>query len=261
MYHFSLKPFALLFLALITSLSWAKAPKREFYQIKIYRINSSEQGDRVEKYLKDAYIPAMHRIGIKNIGVFKPVTSDSLSGKQIYVLTPFKSLDQLAQLPSTLEKDKQYLSAGKDYLDAAYNNAPYQRIETTILRAFEGHPFISKPALSGSKAERIYELRSYESATEKLHLNKVRMFNDGNEVGIFDRLGFNAVFYGEVVSGGTMPNLMYMTTFDNKASRDAHWKAFTDDAEWAKVKVIPEFQHNVSKNIQKFLFPTEYSDI
>lgn len=87
------------------------------------------------------------------------------------------------------------------------------------------------------------------------------MFNDGNEVGIFDRLGFNPVFYGEVIAGKTMPNLMYLTTFSDKASRDAHWKSFTDDAEWGKVKVMPEYQNNVSKNIQYFLYPTEYSDI
>jgi hypothetical protein len=32
------------------------------------------------------------------------------------------------------------------------------------------------------------------------------------------------VFYAEVLSGLRMPNLMYMTSFENKEDRDAHWK-------------------------------------
>ncbi len=58
-----------------------------------------------------------------------------------------------------------------------------------------------------------------------------------------------------------MPNLMYMTTFENKASRDEHWKAFSADADWKKVSALPEYQHNVSKNDTMFLTPTDYSEI
>jgi len=239
----------------------AAPPKREYYEIKMYQLNSPEQLARVESYLKDAYIPAMHRAGIKNIGVFKPVESDTSAGKLIYVFTPLKSLDQLVSLPKTLEKDAAYLSAGKDYIDAEYKNPPYVRIKSTVLQAFEKAPMMKKPNLTSPKSERIYELRSYEGHTEKIYRNKVRMFQDGNEVGIFDRLGFNAVFYAEVIAGATMPNLMYLTTFSDKASRDAHWKSFGDDAEWGKVKSMPEFQNNVSKNVQLFLYPAEYSDI
>ncbi|CAG5011751.1 hypothetical protein DYBT9275_05017 [Dyadobacter sp. CECT 9275] len=254
------KPFISILLILIT-LHVSAAPKREYYEIKMYRLKNSEQEARMDKFLKDAYLPALHRAGIKMVGVFKPILTDTSAGKLIYVLIPLKSLDMLVSLPKTLGKDQQYQTDGKDYLDAVYSNPPYSRIESTVLRAFEDRPFIKNTSLSSPKSERIYELRSYEGHTEKIHVNKVRMFNDGNEVGIFDRLGFNPVFYGEVIAGKSMPNLMYLTTFANKASRDAHWKSFTDDAEWNKVKVMPEYQNNVSKNTAYFLFPTEYSDI
>jgi hypothetical protein len=58
-----------------------------------------------------------------------------------------------------------------------------------------------------------------------------------------------------------MPNLMYMTTFENKASREEHWNAFREDAQWKKLSAMPEYQHNVSKSDIFFLRPTEYSDI
>src|SRR5215217_5987049 len=105
-------------------------------------------------------------------------------------------------------------------------------------------PAMAVPQLSSAKAQRIYELRSYEGPTEKLYLNKVQMFNQGGEVPLFKRLNFNAVFYASVLAGSRMPNLMYMTTFENRAEREAHWKTFTDDAEWKKLSSMPEYQHN-----------------
>jgi hypothetical protein len=251
------------FLFLLIGFSaFANPPKREFYQIKIYSIKNPEQEMRVERYLKDAYIPAMHRLGIKAIGVFKPVATDTASfGKLIYVLTPIKNLDQLLVLPKKLDEDAAYQSAGKDYIDAEYKNPPYARIETIVLQAFPDAPMMNLPKLNGPKSERVYELRSYEGHTEKIHQNKVKMFNEGGEVKLFTRLGFNAVFYGQVVSGSHMPNLMYMTTFENKASRDEHWKAFGSSPEWTKLKVEPQYLNNMLKNTSYFLFPAEYSDL
>lgn len=248
-------------LLIISLTTLATPPKREFYEIKIYHLKNPDQESRVEKYLKDAYIPAMHRAGVKNVGVFKPVTTDTSAGKLIYLFTPLHSLDQLLSLPKTLEKDAAYLASGKDYIDAAFKNAPYTRFESIILQAFTEMPLHRKSKVEGPKSKRIYELRSYESHTEKIYQNKVKMFNKGGEVPLFERLGFNAVFYGEVIAGSHMPNLMYMTTFTDKPSRDAHWKSFSEDAEWNKLKTNPEYQNNVSKNTSFFLYPTEYSDI
>ena len=87
------------------------------------------------------------------------------------------------------------------------------------------------------------------------------MFDIGGEIPLFARLGFNGVFYSEVVFGSKMPNLMYMTSFDNMQSREDHWKAFNADAEWKKLASNPEYQHNVSKNEIVFLRPTEYSEL
>ncbi|MDB5209477.1 MAG: family containing protein, partial [Sediminibacterium sp.] len=117
------------------------------------------------------------------------------------------------------------------------------------------------PSLNGDPAERIYELRSYEGASEILYKQKVHMFNEGGEIALFNRLGFNAVFYAEVLSGSHMPNLMYMTSFDNRASRDEHWKNFGADSEWKRLSALPEYQHTVSKADIFFLHPAAYSEL
>lgn len=240
-------------------LSFITVAKHEYYQIKIYHVKTDAQEKLLDSYLKNAYLPALHKAGVKNVGVFKPVELDT-ADRKIYVLTPLKNLDELASIHTAIQKDPTYLQAGKEYLDAKHDNAPYARMESILLKAFSHHPVLETPALKGPRNERVYELRSYESPSEKIFQNKVHMFNEGGEVSLFKRLGFNAVFYGEVIAGPRMPNLMYMTTFDNKISRDAHWKTFGDDPEWKKMSSLPEYQNNVSKIDIFFLRPAEYSD-
>src|ERR1035437_9681695 len=167
-----------LFTVMVFFQSFGKAPKREFYEIKIYHISTKVQQERVDKYLQQALLPALHKAGITKVGVFKPVETDTAFGKLIYLLIPFKSAEQHLQLPQLLLNDSEYMSAGTDYLDAAFDNKPYNRIESIFLQAFPKFPDSRIPNLTTPHAERIYELRSYESATEKLHLNKVQMFND-----------------------------------------------------------------------------------
>ncbi len=208
---------------------FAQKGKQQFYELKVYRLKDKSQEPGIDAFLKNAFIPAMHKAGIKNIGVFKPVESDTINGKRIYVLTAYSSLEQITKIADGLVNDTDFNKNGKDYLDAVYTNPPYDRIETSVLRAFTGMPVMEAPVFSNPRTERIYELRSYEGYTEKGYRTKVKMFNDGDEVGLFKRLGFNAVFYSEVIAGSRMPNLMYMTSFSNQAVHDEKWKAFRDD--------------------------------
>lgn len=235
------------------------APARNYYQLKIYHYKTQAQESTIEKYLQQAYIPAMHRAGIKNVGVFKPITQQD-TAKLLYVFTPFQSWDKLIGIDQKLQADAAYLADGKEYIDAAYNEQPYTRLETIILQAFPGMPSTEVPNLTANKADRVYELRSYESPTEKFNVNKVTMFNVGDEIGLFKRLGFNAVFYSEVIAGSHMPNLMYMTTFNSKDDRDKHWDTFGKDAYWKTLSAKPEYQHNVSHADIIFLHPADYSD-
>jgi hypothetical protein len=237
----------------------AQAATQYYYKIKVYHFKTKAQEDRLDAYFKDAYLPAMHKAGVKNVGVFKVIAQDSLD-KKIYVFAPFKTFDELENADQKLMKDQQYLTVGKDYLDAAAANATYSRFETIILRAFTGAPEPMVPKLKGPKAERVYELRSYEGATENLHTNKLKMFNVGDEMGIFTRLNFNAVFYGAVIAGSKMPNLMYMTTFENKQDNTDKWKLFNADAQFAALVKDPQYKGNVSKNERVYLYPTDYSD-
>ncbi|SHE64897.1 NIPSNAP protein [Fodinibius roseus] len=234
---------------------------QQFFQIMTYHFDSAEQQQKTDRFLEQAYLPALHRLDIDPVGVFKPHKTDTAAALKTYLLIPFKSLDEFASLPGRLNGDSQYLAEGEDYLEAPHDEPPYHKITSTLLRAFEYAPTLMAADLDNPKTERVYELRSYESATELLNRNKVDMFNAGGEVEIFDRLDFNAIFYGNVISGNKMPNLMYMTTFENMESRNAHWDAFRNDARWEELSAMEKYQDNVSNSDIYFLRAASYSDL
>ncbi len=249
-------------LLLSSFFSWSQSQKNEraFYEITVYHFNNAEQEKILDNYLQNAMLPAFHRQHINNIGVFKALANDTSASKLLYVFVPIGTLDNSIKLIDKLGEDKIYQSAGAAYINAMHTSPPYARMETILLLAFPLAPQMNLPALKSEKKDRVYELRSYESATEKIFRNKVQMFNDGDEIGLFKRLNFNAVFYSEVIAGSKMPNLMYMTTFESMADRDAHWKEFGNDPYWKKLSAMPEYQNNVSHIDITFLRPVDYSD-
>lgn len=238
----------------------ARKQLREYIQIRVYHSADAGQLETVEQYLQASLLPSLEKGGFKKTGVFKAADNDTATDKRLYLLIPFSSLSQLEQLVAITNKSIADTTKAYSYTRAAYNKPTFTRMESMLLWAFEGMPQVRAPKLGGSLQDRVYELRSYESATEALHQNKVDMFNRG-EVQLFDRLGFNAVFYGQVIAGGRMPNLMYITSFDNKTSRDEHWKAFGGDPEWKTMSANPIYKNNVSKIDITFLKPTAYSKL
>ncbi|MFC0773128.1 NIPSNAP family protein [Terrimonas alba] len=260
-----MKKISLLFagLFLLQQLCWSQTRKdgREFYQLTIYHYTKDDQEKKLDAYLENALLPALHRMKIKQVGVFKAISNDTSTAKSLYVLLPLSSLDMIGKIETGLQADKDYQAKGSEYINAVYTDPFFTRMETILAKAFPWAPQLQLPQLKAAKKDRVYELRSYESASEKIFKNKVQMFNEGGEIALFKRLGFNAIFYSEVIAGSKMPNLMYMTSFENMADRDAHWKSFSNDAEWKKISSMPEYQHNVSHIDIIFLRPAEYSDL
>jgi len=253
--------FLLFIIAVLSIISWQnKKKEREFYQLVVYHFNTSAQEKNLDAYFQNALLPALHRAGTKTIGVFKSWANDTATDKLMYVLMPMRSPGKLVEIQEQLKKDRQYLLNASDYLNADPKNPPYARMETILLHAFPLAPQRNLPLLKGPKRNRVYELRSYESATEIKFANKVKMFNEGDEIGLFRRLNFNAIFYSEVIAGSKMPNLMYMTSFENRADRDEHWKQFSNDSVWKRLSSMPEYKNNVSHIDITFLYPAEYSD-
>jgi hypothetical protein len=231
-----------------------------FYQLKIYSFNTLEQVQGADDYFKQAFIPSVNSMGIANVGVFKPISIASDSLKKIYVLIPFSSMDEFINIEEKLEKSQVHNAKGSSFLNAPHNKPAFSRYESIILRSFDDFPSLKIPKLNGDRFNRIYELRSFESSSDKYYKTKVHMFNEGGEAKLFEQLKFNSVFYDEVVSGPKMPNLMYMTTFTNLNSRDEHWDAFRTAPELTKIKSEAKYENSVSHADIILMYPTDYSN-
>lgn len=228
----------------------------EFYELRIYSLKNESQQKVVEDYFQNAAIPAFNRLGSKNIGVFRELKpSENI---KLYVVIPFQSLSDFLKIQDSLNKDSAYNKAGMAYLNAPATEPAYERIESSLFRAFSQMPKMELP----EKKSRIFELRRYESSGEAAGKKKIEMFDKG-EIEIFKRVGLTPVFFGEALIGAFRPNLTYMLTFDDMAEHDRNWKTFGSDPEWKRISSIPEYADAkiVSRITRIFLSPTEFSQI
>jgi hypothetical protein len=246
-------------LALTAALPAANPVSRSILELRWLkmRTNPENQMQRTTEFLRAA-APVLKRSGASQVGFFGSVIADE---------SPF--ILELAAFPSlaAMEAAREKMAADKDYLQArdAYNAAPglgFERMESSLLRCFEGMPQVDPPPSEGTRAPRIFELRMYESNNAFTLGRKIKMFNEG-EIGIFKRLGMQPVFYAETLIGAKMPNLVYLLSFDNLAAREKLWQAFGADPEWQKLRVQPGFSdaENVSNISNSILRPLPFSDI
>lgn len=250
-------------LALASLKTWSSPvnkTEREFYLIQIYHCNSISQINGVDAYLKNTYLPYLHKMGIEKIGVFAPIDNDTASDKRIYVWLPMPNLNTLDLLDQDVEKlDPMTKNALVD-LENQDGSLPYTRVERIITKSFIDQPKYEKTSSLIKSTGRIYEYRSYESPTENMHLRKVHMFNQGGEVVLFKRLNFNAIFYSKAIAGARMPNLIYMTSFNNMEDRNEHWKAFGASPEWQSISNMPKYMNSVNRNETILMYARDYAD-
>ena len=228
---------------------------REYFEIRKYTLKSPEKQAVLEAYLKDAAIPALNRLGVRNVGVFLPEKPEATA--VVYVVLRYSSLDQLAKSTELLA-DAALQQQGAAYLDVPATDVVYERVESWLTQGITGLPTMAVPA----KGRQVYQLRIYESPSEKTAKKKIEMFNIG-ELAIFKRSGLNAVFFGETIVGPLMPNLTYMLSFSDAAAKDQAWNTFRVDPEWTKLKTTPGFTDKeiVSRITNIVLVPTPYSQI
>jgi len=241
----------------LAAVNASKTVTSEYYELRVYTLKDNTQQKLVEDYLQNAAIPALNRVGIRHVGVFTEL--NPVGQTRLFVLVQYNSILHYDEVAELIGADKDFISKGAAYLNAPATAPAYDRIESSLLRAFTHMPRLEAPA----RKPRIFELRQYQSASEAAGKKKIEMFNSQGEIDIFKRLGFSPVFWGETMIGPQRPNLTYMVTFDNLEAKDAHWRAFGSDPEWKKISAVPEYADAllVSKITSTLLAPTEYSQV
>jgi hypothetical protein len=226
-----------------------------------YSLRTGTQPRRLADFLQNAAIPALNRAGHTPIGVFEVVTG--LPTPTVFVMTPCRSMESVVSMEAALDKDEAFTAAAAAYTDAPPADAAYVRQEVALLGAFPKFPHVEVPKATATRGPRLFELRTYESPSEKAHRAKVKMFSDMGEIEIFRRAGLTPVFFSRTLVGPRMPNLVYMLVHDNMAGREKSWDAFRNDPEWKKLSATPGFTDpEIVSNITTVLLrPASYSQV
>ena len=232
-----------------------KTPGQEFYELRIYRNGDAAKQKVALGFVENALKPTLHRQNINRIGIFQNVDEKDAS---VFVVIPYKSLDQLARQNDKLEKDEAYHKAAAEYFALPKTDAPFTRIESRLLRAFKGMPVLEAP--SKESDSRLVELRIYESHNEHLAKLKVEMFNEG-EIDIMKDVKLAPVFFGETLISNDVPNLTYMLSADNEEAHKEHWNGFRKHPEWNRMKKLKRYAGTVSKIVSITMKPTSGSDV
>jgi len=248
----------------------AGGAEKDYLELRLYRLEPGAMRERFDTFLREAAIPALNRIGIASVGVFGLMDEKEAGGPpcqppnaigpaDLFVLRAHKSIESFATANRRLWADAEFQKAGGALLDPPKASPTYQRIESSLMLAFDQCPHIEPP--KEKKDTRVFQLRIYESHSDAKAIKKIEMFNTGGEIALFRRMGLNPVFFGQTLAGGKMPNLTYMVTFDDMAAQKAGWAKFIAAPEWNELKAKPEYADTVSNITNILLRPTAYSQL
>jgi hypothetical protein len=236
----------------------SQSASRQYIELRRYHLLPGAKQRAFIDFVGSVAIPAMNRAGVGKVGAFTVVYGEN--APSLLLVLAHQTLDGVVSLRDRLANDAVYTRAGAPILDAPMSDPAFVRVESTLLRAFEAMPTLEPSAGAAAATSRIFELRTYESHSDRAALNKLKMFNAG-EVPIFRRAGLTPVFFGETVVGAKMPSLIYMVTFSDMAARDTAWAAFGKDPEWKTLSADAQYRDNVSAISDIILRPTVYSQI
>jgi hypothetical protein len=231
-------------------------PSPEWYQLRTYTLRTGPQVKMAQDYFEHALIPALNRVNLAPIGAFELNVGPQTP--TCYVLIPATSAETLAVLDTRLLRDAEFAEASAAFWNAPSSAPAFMRVEYSLLTALRGWPKLVAPP----RRKRIFQLRTYESASHGTHARKVQMLNEA-EIAIFTRTGFAPVFFGDTLIGARMPSLTYMLSFADSAELNERWAVFLSDPAWKELSGRPrnadaEIVCNISN---LFISPLECSQI
>ena len=178
-----------------------KGRARLFYELRRYSLSNGPQRKLCNDFFSGALVPALNRLGITPVGVFDvaigPLTPS------IYVLLPSASRGNAGHRGSTACAGRGISEGRRSVLecpcDAARIRADGELVYSRRSRKSRASLCRKRPQAT---AQRVFELRTYESPSDQDHKRKVEMMQSGEEA-IFNKAGFTQVFYGDALIGGT----------------------------------------------------------
>ena len=204
--------------------------KTRVYLMETYLLRQGSQLPRIHEYLSKAALPALNKLHSGPKIVLEALIAAHIP--QVAVFIGFGSFGEMWSLRDKLNSDQELRKTYEAWQSGP--EPPFEQQTNTLLEATTYSPDIT-PLAASPKSPRIFELRVYHSPTPQ-QLQALHERFAGPEIGIFRRVGVNPILYSATVIGPNMPNLTYLTPFDDLAAREKAWNAFAADPEWIKAR-------------------------
>ena len=224
------------------------------YEMFTLRLEFGAQMGRLMSWFEKRAFPLFQKYKVGPIGLFNVQVGPVIPA--LIGFMPFSSLTEMSALRERLYADPEWRAA---ITDLESGDPAYYRRDSVLLRATPFSPPLGATP-SGGPANKIYELRIYESPTVR-QLGYLHDRFAGGEIDIFHKSGIHPVLYADTMVGPNMPNMAYLIPFENLAARDAAWTAFGSNPDWQKIR-DESIKHGgeIVRNITSmFLSPAAFS--
>lgn len=203
-------------------------PACKIFVVRNYLLKNGTQSARLHQFLKGALVPALKESGDVPIGVFEALIAPDMP--QVMTIAGFPSFGHWQAGEAKLSESPDLKKAL-----AAWEQSPEAPYESYSERVLAVTPFSPPLTLANDGDPRVFELRVYHSPTRR----QLVALNDrfaGPEITIFHRCGIFPILYTNAITGENLPNLTYLTPFENLAAREKAWATFAADPQWIKVR-------------------------
>ena len=241
-----------LFIALLFSMvAMAKDTDTRYYEMRIYYCHPGKLPDLLTRF-RNHTTKIFERHGMTNVGYWVPV--DNKDNALYYVLS----------YPSKEARDASWKAFGSDpeWKTVATESEKNGKIVAKVVSVFMNLTDFSPAVKAQTKnPERVFELRTYTAAPDKLNDLLSRFRN--HTLKLFKKHGMtNVAYWTTIEKDGAQPKLVYILAHKSEEAGKASFDAFRKDMKWVKARDESEKNGKLTEKVESmYMTPTDFSTI
>ncbi|RYU96713.1 NIPSNAP family protein [Emticicia agri] len=241
-----------LFIALLFSMvAMAKDTDTRYYEMRIYYCHPGKLPDLLTRF-RNHTTKIFERHGMTNVGYWVPV--DNKDNALYYVLS----------YPSKEARDASWKAFGSDpeWKTVATESEKNGKIVAKVVSVFMNLTDFSPAVKAQAKnPERVFELRTYTAAPDKLNDLLSRFRN--HTFKLFKKHGMtNVAYWTTIEKDGAQPKLVYILAHKSEEAGKASFEAFRKDMKWVKARDESEKNGKLTEKVESmYMTPTDFSTI
>ena len=241
------------FFFLATLLSAAAEDTRVF-ELRTYHANPGKL-DALHARFRDHTVKLFEKHGMTNIGYWVPKEN---SGNALIYLMAYPSREARQQSWKAFLGDPDWKAA---YAKSTENGKLVAKVDSVFLKATDYSPDLK---ISAESQQRLFELRIYTPNEGKLPNINAR-FRD-HTIDLFEDHGMTNLIYLNLLpdQDGADNTLIYFIAHQDEESRNASFKAFSQDPKWQGARAASEKDGRILIRggvKSTLLIPTDYSPL